>query len=92
MSGIDTISTESARVIREQEERMKEIFGELQKTRRELSLATDRSDYQTSRIIMLEGEVKSLRSTVASLEGSLQEVAEKNLSENKRAVPRRERT
>jgi len=89
---IDTISTESARVIREQEERMKEIFGELQKTRRELSLATDRSDYQTSRIIMLEGEVKSLRSTVASLEGSLREVTEKNLSENKKGVPRRERT
>jgi len=92
MSGIDTISTEAKRLIQEREEQVRGLFGELQKARRELSLATDRSDYQSSRIEMLEGEIKSLRSTVASLEGSLREVTAKNLSENKRAVPRRERS
>ncbi len=92
MSGIDTISTESARIIREREERIKEIFGELQRTRRELSLVTDRSDYQTSRIEMLEREISSLRTTVASLETSLREVTTKNLNKNEKISLRREKT
>lgn len=92
MSGIDTISTESARIIREREEKIREVFGELQKTRRELSLAADRSDYQTSRIEMLEREISSLRTTVASLETSLREVTTKNLNKNEKISLRREKT
>ncbi len=92
MSGIDTISTESARIIREREEKIREVFGELQKTRRELSLAADRSDYQTSRIEMLEREISSLRTTVASLETSLREVTAKNLNKNEKISLRREKT
>jgi len=92
MSGIDTISTESARIIREREEKIREVFGELQKTRRELSLASDRSDYQTSRIEMLEREISSLRTTVASLETSLREVTTKNLNKNEKISLRREKT
>jgi len=91
-SGIDPISTEAKRLIQEREEQVKGLFGELQKARRELSTVVDRSEYQTSRIEILEGEVRSLRSNIASLEGSLREVTEKNLSENKKGVPRRERT
>lgn len=91
MSGIDTISTEAARVIREKDEEIKGLFGELQKTRRELATATDRSEYQSSRIGMLEEEVTGLRSSITSLETSLRDAATKSTSEDNRKVPRRER-
>lgn len=70
MSGINAISTEATELLREREEQVRGLFSELQKSRRELSAAIDRSDYQSSRIEMLEKEVKDLQSTITSLKSS----------------------